>query len=319
MKYKTFFFIILALAVLINLGPFLVPVPPLENTLPPRQLAGPDSRFIQVNGLDVHYQLAGQGHPAFILLHGFGASLFSWQQVMPHISQYGTVIAYDRPAFGLTERPLSWQGPNPYSPEAQVDLVIGLMDALSIEQAVLVGNSAGGTIALQTALAHPDRVSALVLVDAAVYAGGGAPDWIKPLLQTPQLDHIGPLIARAIQNRGDAFIQTAWHQPENIPPQTYQGYRLPLQAQHWDRALWELTVASRESSLPDRLGELSVPSLVITGDDDRVVPTAQSIRLAREIPGARLSVLENCGHLPQEECPAAFIETFADFFFLYNQ
>ena len=136
-------FILLLLVV-----PYLIPEPPLENTVPPEELADLDSRFIEVNGLRVHYKNYGQGEPVFILLHGFGASLFSWREITDPLSQYGTVIAYDRPAFGLTERPLAWDGENPYNPQAQVELVIGLMDQLNIEKAILVGNSAGGTISI---------------------------------------------------------------------------------------------------------------------------------------------------------------------------
>ena len=103
----------------------------------------------------------GKGEPVFVLLHGFAASLYSWQAVMEPFSQLGTVIAFDRPGFGLSEHPLTWQGQNPYSPEAQVELVIGLLDHFGVEQAILVGNSAGGTVSMQVALAHPERVSAL--------------------------------------------------------------------------------------------------------------------------------------------------------------
>jgi len=107
-----------ALSVIIALllvVPFLIPVPPLENTVPAESLADPDSKFIEVNGVNVHYKSYGQGEPAFILLHGFGASLFSWRDVTAPLSEYGTVIAYDRPAFGLTKRLITWEGENPYS------------------------------------------------------------------------------------------------------------------------------------------------------------------------------------------------------------
>jgi alpha-beta hydrolase superfamily lysophospholipase len=107
-------FLILLLLIL----PFLFPVPPLEDTVPVEELDDPDSQFMQVDGLRVHYKTYGQGEPVFILLHGFGASLFSWREVIGPLSQYGTVIAYDRPAFGLTERPLEWEGENPYSTQA---------------------------------------------------------------------------------------------------------------------------------------------------------------------------------------------------------
>ena len=211
-------FILLLLVV-----PFLIPVPPLENTVPPEELADLDSRFIEVNGLRVHYKIYGQGKPVFILLHGFGASLFSWREITNPLSQYGTVVAYDRPAFGLTERPLEWDGENPYSSQAQVELVIGLMDQLNIEKAILVGNSAGGTISMLTALQYPERVQALVLVDAAVYAGGGAPAWVRPILKTPQMNHLGPLISRQIEKRGREFIELAWHDPSQITPDIFAG------------------------------------------------------------------------------------------------
>jgi pimeloyl-ACP methyl ester carboxylesterase len=293
--------------------PFLIPVPPLEDTVPIEELADPDSQFMEVNSLRAHYKTYGQGEPVFILLHGFGASLFSWREVTGPLSQYGTVIAYDRPAFGLTERPLEWEGENPYSPQAQVDLVIGLMDQLNIDQAILVGNSAGGTISILTALQYPKRVRALVLVDAAVYAGGGAPAWVRPLLKTLQMQRLGPLFARQIEAQGMEFIELAWHDPSQIAPDIFEGYRKPLRAENWDKALWQMTLASRESDLPERLDEIRQPTLVITGDDDRIVPTEQSLRLADELPDADLSVISQCGHLPHEECPSEFMQAVTDF------
>ncbi len=298
------------LLVILLVGPFLVPVPPLEGTVPPEQLADPDSRFIEVNGITVHYKMAGEGKPALILLHGFAASTFSWREVIGPLSEMGTVVAFDRPGFGLTERPMpgEWEGRSPYSPEAQADLTVGLMDALGIERAVLVGNSAGGTVALLTALTYPERVEALVLVSPAVYVGGGTPGWLRPLVNTPQMRHLGPLLARRIQDWGVEFARSAWHDPEKLTPEIWEGYARPLRAENWDRALWEVTRASRPLGLEKRLGEVRVPVLVITGDDDHIVPTEQSIRLAGEIPGAQLAVIPECGHVPQEECPEPFLE-----------
>ena len=310
------------LLLLLLVGPFLVPVPPLEGTVPPEQLADPDSRFLEVNGITVHYKMAASAEserpasrPYLVLLHGFAASTFSWREVMGPLSQIGTVVAFDRPGFGLTERPMpgEWTGRSPYSPEAQADLTVGLMDALGIEWAVLVGNSAGGTVAMLTALSYPERVEALVLVDAAIYVGGGTPGWVRPLLNTPQMRHLGPLLVRSIRNWGVDFARSAWHNPEKLTPEDWEGYIKPLRAENWDRALWEVTRASHPLGLEKRLGEVRVPTLVVTGDDDRIVPTAQSIRLARELPRAELVVIPNCGHVPQEECPGPFVEAIEAF------
>jgi pimeloyl-ACP methyl ester carboxylesterase len=300
---------------LLLVGPFLVPVPPLEGVVPPSALADDDSRFVEVNGIDVHYKQVGQGEPYVILLHGFGASLFSWHSVVAPLGEVGTVIAYDRPAFGLTERPMpgAWQGESPYSTHSQVDLLFGIMDSLGIQQAVLVGNSAGGTIATLAALERPERVQALVMVDAAIYGGGGSPAWARPLLSTPQLNHLGPLLARQLRERGEDGIRLAWHDPSRVTQEIYDGYRKPLQVENWDRALWELTKSSRESNLAERLGQLNLPVLVVTGDDDRIVPTENSLRLAKEVPGAQVTVFPACGHLPQEECPQAFLDAVIPF------
>lgn len=303
------------LIVLVLLGPFLVPVPPLTDTVSERELADADSRFVQVGQLTVHYKDYGTGEPVFILLHGFGASTFSWREVLVPFSELGRVIAYDRPAFGLTSRlmPGEWQGQNPYSPEAQAALVIDLMDVLGIEKAWLVGNSAGGTVSVYTALTYPQRVSGLILVDAAIYTGGGSPAWVRPLLGTPQMRHLGPLLARQIATTGNDFIRSAFHDPSLVTSEVLEGYRKPLRANNWDRALWELTVASRPLGLAERLRELNLPVLVITGDDDRIVPTQDSIRLASEIPGAVLVVIPQAGHLPHEEKPLEFMQAVREF------
>ena len=296
-------------------GPSLVPVPPLEGVLSPEHLVGPESRFVQVRGLQVHYEEAGQGEPVWVLLHGFGASVFSWREVIEPLAETGRVIPFDRPAFGLTARPMpgEWGGENPYGTEAQVALTVALLDQLGVDRAVLVGNSAGGTVALLTALQHPERVQALVLVDAAIYTRGGAPGWLRPLLATPQLRRLGPLLLRTFPARGEALIRLAWHDPAKITPEVLDGYRKPLRVENWDRALYELMLATEVPDLAGRLPEVRVPVLVMTGDDDRIVPTAESIRLAEELPNARLVVLPSCGHVPQEECPEPFLDAVVEF------
>lgn len=305
-------FIIFLLLLLV--GPFLIPVPPLENTRTEKELADPDSLFLQLNGLDVHYKLAGQGQPVLILLHGFASSTVSWQDVLaPLAASSKTALAFDRPASGLTSRPLTWEGSNPYSPDFQASLVIEILDYLGVDQAVLVGNSAGGAIAMHTYLKYPERVKALILVDAAILSGGGAPGWVKPLLSTPQFSHLGPLIARSLLGQMDNLIELAYHDPRKMTPERMAGYLRSAQVNDWDKALWQFTLASRDLKLSEHLDEINVPTLVITGDDDRIVPTEQSIQIAGQIQGARLVVIPNCGHVPQEECQPEFLQAVNDF------
>lgn len=284
-------------------------------TLPTEQLADPDSLFIDVDGLLVHYKIEGQDGRTLVLLHGFAASVFSWRKVMDPLSEAGMVVAFDRPGFGLTERPMpgEWEGESPYGPEAQADLTVALLDELGIDRAVLVGHSAGGTIALLTALRHPERVEALVLEDAAVYENTGTPGWMGPFLRMPPVGRLGPLLVRSLTLWGEAAIRTAWSDPDKITVELISGYKKPLQAENWDRALWELVLASHPLGLEERLDEVSVPALVITGERDRIVPTRNSERLAAELPAAELVVMPGCGHVPHEECPAEFLVAVTDF------
>jgi pimeloyl-ACP methyl ester carboxylesterase len=298
------------LLLLVLVVPLLIPIPPLEGTMPVEQLADPDSRFADLNGVKVHYKVAGEGQPAVVLLHGFAASLFSWREVIGPLAESHTVVAFDRPGFGLTERPLpgEWESQNPYGAEAQADLTVALMDELGIDRAVLVGNSAGGTVAALTALRYPERVEALVLVDPAIYQGGMQfPGVVRWLLGTPQSRRLGPLFVRSIRNWGLEFGRSAWHDPSKITDEIWDGYTKPLQAENWDKGLYEVTLASRSLGLDKQLDEIQVPVLVVTGDDDRIVPTEQSIRLAGELPNAELALAPNCGHVPHEECPEFFL------------
>lgn len=304
------------LIVVLAIVPFLIPVPPLENVVPPEKLADADSKFIDVDGIRVHYKMVGQGKPVFILLHGFAASEFSWREVMQPLAQEytATVMAYDRPAFGLTTRPMpgEWSGDSPYGPDAQVKMLIGLMDALKIDRAILVGNSAGGGIAALTALRHPQRVDALILVDAAISGGGNVP-WYQPLMTTPQGRRIGPLIARQIKDWGIDFGKSAWHDPSKITPEIWEGYLKPLRAENWDRALWEFTASSRPTELASQIKNIKMPALVITGDDDKIIPKERSIQLSKDLLNAKLVVIPNCGHVPHEECPIEFLAAVKSF------
>jgi len=296
------------LLILLAVGPFLIPLPVLP-TVAPVTLADSDSQFVTINGLETHTRTGGRGSPDLVLLHGFGASLFSWRELFTDSSPLGRLYAFDRPAFGLTERQL----PGPYSPEDQVALTIKLMDHWGIEKAVLVGNSAGGTIAVRTAMEHPERVSGLILVSPAIYTGGGSPAFMRPFLRLPQVERIGLYVIRRLLNQGDSLIAAAWHDPSRLTAEVIEGYGRPLRADNWDRALWAFTLASKEFSDQESLSSLIVPTLVVTGDDDRVVPTKDSIRLSQEMPNATLAVIPECGHLAHEECPAAFLEVARQF------
>ena len=127
------------------------------------------------------------------------------------------------------------------------------------------------------------------------------------------MDRLGPLLVRRIQSGGLDLLQKAWHNPGNISDETVGYYTIALRAENWDSALWEVTRAYQESNLDEKLSDFSIPILVITGDDDRIIPTEDSIRLSNELPGATLAIIKDAGHVPHEEQPIAFMETVQSF------
>ena len=294
--------------------PLIYPVPELE-TVPPQSLAGANDKFAEVDGVNLHYTDSGSAHPTLLLLHDFGSSVFSWRKVTGPLGEHARVIAFDRPGFGLSERPAVTSAvtpgetgvQNPYTPEAQVALSVGLLDKLGVKKAVLIGNSAGGAVAVNLALTHPERVAGLVLVDPALQSGG-PPALIRAFYNTPQGARIGPYLMRPFgEEAGLEQLRRTYADPSRLSEADIAGYRRPLKADGWDRALWELTKANKPGDLFPRLGELKVPTLVVSGAEDNLIPVEQSQTAAADIDGATLKVLPDCGHVPQEECPQKFL------------
>ena len=301
------------IALLAAVGPFAVPVNS-TGTLSNTQLS--DS-LVQTGEYRSHIEVtSGSQDRYFVLLHGFGASSFSWRDVAQPLSAYGTVIAYDRPGFGLTDRPSSWGDTNPYSSDGALEQLEAVLDLLVPTEAelYLMGHSAGAPIAAQYALDNPGRVSGLVLVAPAILTTGGAPSWLNWLFSVPQLDHLGPLLVSSIASDGLEIIERSYSNPELITDELLAGYQQPLQIAGWERAFWEFNRAERSFDVAQRLREITIPVLVITGDDDRIVATADSIRVATLLPNAVLVTVVPSGHLPHEELPQEFIRQFSNNF-----
>ncbi|MBN1429150.1 MAG: alpha/beta hydrolase [Anaerolineae bacterium] len=316
-RFIKWFGVVAAIAMLFGLvGPLLIPYQSVPGSVAPQALAGPDSRFMTINGVSIHYERYGQGEPVFILLHGTLANTYTWHEVIESLARIGTVIAYDRPPFGLSSRPMpgEWEGESPYSYESQVAILIGLMDELNISQAILVGNSMGGSIAMLTAQRHPDRVQALILA-APAQTSHGFPDAIRWLFATPQMRRLGPLFLRSqVEQFGMELYAKSWHDPSRIQVEDTDAYMAMLHIQNWDRGLWELLAAAKPFETILDAQAITVPTLVITGNDDRVLGTAANEDLAGKIPGAQLEVIAECGHVPQEECPDDFMDAVTRWF-----
>ena len=293
--------------------PFLIPFES-SGTQTYREAAGTTAEFIEVNGLDVHVERqsytgnCGCDAPLILLMHGFGASTFSWRDVIEPLGGYGEVVAYDRPAFGFTERPTEWTGTNPYGFAGNFEILDALISEFGDgREVVLVGHSAGGQLAAEYARLNPTRVSALVLVDPAILTTGGAPDGLEWFWGIPQIDRLGPILVGGIASSGMDLLRESYADLSMITDEVLVGYRAPLTINGWEEAFWNFSTAPRTNQLAENLDGVTMPVLLITGDADTVVPTADTIALNSLFSDSQLVVIDNSAHLPQEEKPADFM------------
>jgi pimeloyl-ACP methyl ester carboxylesterase len=277
------------------------------------EAAGANAEFAIIDEINVHVETeeySGNSTakvPLFILLHGFGASTFSWRYVMDSMSKQGEVLAYDRPGFGFTDRPTSWSGNNPYGFAGNFDLLDGLIERYgSGQEIILVGHSAGGSLAAEYARLNPEKVQGLILVAPAVYSNGSGTSWINPLKVIPQIDRLGPVLVREIATSGQDLLKRSYYDQSQLTEEVREGYLGPLQVNGWERGFWEFSTAPRDSKLVENLASISQPTLLITGKFDEVVPTANTEKLATEIKNNKLVIVEKSAHLPQEEQPNIF-------------
>jgi pimeloyl-ACP methyl ester carboxylesterase len=293
-------------------GPFLIPVNS-SGTLTKEEAAaeiwGSESKFVELAGQEVHYVTAGNpsSKRLIVLLHGFGASAFSYKDVLEPLGEIGYVIAYDRTGFGFTERPTSWSGTNPYGIEAQLALLDELVTEFGANKDVyILGHSAGGNIAAAYAVDHQEQLAGAILFAPAVLTTGGAPGFLNWIFSVPQINHVGPLLVSSIATSGLDLLYESYYDQNKITDATLAGYRAPLKVNGWEKAFWEFNKAPRNSGVGERLAEFAMPILVITGDSDTVVPTYDSVMVAERIANSKLVKISQTGHLPNEEKPEEF-------------
>lgn len=302
--------------------PFYVRVE-TSGTMSYLEAAGPDATFATAQNLDVYTDFtafdcpqdrACENPPVFILLHGFGANTFSYRFVTEPLSAFGDVVAYDRPGFGFTQRPTSWEGENPYGSAGNNLILDDLIKQYADSRDVyLVGHSAGGTQAAQYVVDNPGAITGLILISPAILSTGGAQSGFNWVFSIPQVDHLGPLLVSSIASSGMDLLDRSWFDTSKITDIIIAGYRAPLEIIGWEDGFWEYNRAPRDFDVRDRLAEITIPTLLITGDTDVVVATADTEALATMIEGSRLVVIPRSGHLAQEENPVETMQAIDDY------
>jgi pimeloyl-ACP methyl ester carboxylesterase len=293
-----------------------VSAPSADGLRPARELADPDSRFATFAGIDVHHKVAGPpSAPAIVLYHHFYGNAITWRHVMAGLADEYRVAAFDRPGFGLTERPaINGTHPSPYARETAARITLALLDSLGAEQAVLVGSSAGGTVALETYALAPERVRALALLSPAITGDVGPPPALRPFLRSPQAVRVAPhLIGRLAGEITLERITRSWHDPSRATEADLEAYTRPMQVEGWQRGYLGVFTAEEPPDLRGLLPRIEVPTLVVAGSSDPVITPRWNRRTALAIPDARFEELAGCGHTPQEECPDALLDLLRGF------
>ena len=263
------------------------------------------ARSIAAAGIKTNYHDLGSGFPV-LMLHGSGPGVSAWANwrlVMPSLAERARVIAPDMAGFGYTERRPDLR----YDMDTWVAQAVGMLDALGIERADLVGNSFGGGLALQVAIRHPQRIRRLVLMGSV-----GVRFDITPALDavwgyTPSIETMRGLLDLFAYDRSLANDELAKLRYEaSIRPGFQESFAamFPAPRQRW--------VDAMASNVED-IKVLPHETLVIHGREDQVIPLDTSLTLAQWIPSAQLHVYGKCGHWTQIEHAARFARLVGDF------
>jgi pimeloyl-ACP methyl ester carboxylesterase len=284
--------------------------PPLTALVPYADLRRDQTpeRFLTIGGRQVHVVQAGRGEPV-VLLHGFGASTYSWRNVLPALARSYRVIAPDLHGFGATERPRDFQS---YTRGGQVALVLALLDSLGIESAHFVGHSYGGALSLWLADRHPERVRSLTLVDTA------APTY--PNDRRNRLARFKPLAWLFLHGVVLTFggirkaLQASIADHRLVTDELVRAYLEPLRVEGVDLAFHGLTAPLPAPDGPEVvLASLPHPTLGIWGTEDRLVKVEDGKREILRMPRGAFVELAGIGHMPMEECPEELVRILLSF------
>lgn len=267
------------------------------------------SQFVEVNGMQVHLRDEGPRDDPLpiVLLHGTSASLHTWDGWTGVLKGQRRVIRFDLPGFGLT-------GPNPgndYSIDAYVRFVGAVTDKLGLQRFVLAGNSLGGQIAWATAYAMPARVDKLVLVDSAGYPvqSTSVPIGFR-IARTPGVR----VLMEYFLPRGlvDKSVRSVYGDPGRVTPELVDRY-FDMTLRAGNRAALARRFEQGLSGDVAAIRTLKLPTLVLWGGKDGLLPLENGRQFERDIAGSKLVVLEDLGHVPHEEDPIRSVAALKSF------
>ena len=275
-----------------------------QQTIPVQELAGKSSSFISVKGRTLHYEQAGKGKP-LVLVHGFAGSTYTWRYLIPLMAPDFTVYALDLPGFGLSDK----------SPDADYDLrsqttaVLDFIAALNLGQVAIAGHSMGGVVAGIAAAQAPGTIERAILIAAGFYHG--RPPKFFDKLFFP----LNVLMARSFYTRGarGRSLAHSYLNQAMITDDLIERYLLPSRTPHAADALARMMLTASGESYEGIAGSIAVPTLLIWARQDRNNPVSDGERLNGEIRNSRLIIIDQSGHMVQEEQPEKVADAIRNF------
>jgi pimeloyl-ACP methyl ester carboxylesterase len=274
--------------------------------------AGADSHFVDLpGGYHVHYRDDGDPSlPLLVLLHGFGDSFMTWEGWVRELQSRFHIISLDFPGHGLTRAP---QGSR-LKAEGLADFVDAFAATLALPKFAVAGNSMGGGAAWQLAVRHPQRLDALILVDAAGFANDKPPSDVPlafKILRYP----IGRAVLSKIDNRPliENGLKTDVFDKSLITPALVDRFAEFQRAPGHRAILMSIDMGAPARPTAELVSTIKAPTLILWGENDPLIEPAAAKKFADAIPGAKLITYPNVGHLPQIEIPQRSAADVADF------
>jgi len=307
---KRFVLFLVVLFILFSLVPYLITIDEADVTR--EDLVFTNSEFIEIEGLELHYRKWRSEHDLdknVLLVHGLGASTFSWRYTAPVLQEQGfRVIAVDLPGFGLSERRAGLD----HSAEARGKQLWAMLEELFPgKKWNLIGHSMGGTTVTAMALQRPEQTESVVLAAGALVPVEPSP--YSTLLRYPPVgEWLRILGSRLVadESRVEELLASAYGQQPT--EHELSGYYLPLNIKN-TAAVWPDLARSVPDPLLDNLVQLEMPVLCIWGEEDQWIPLEQGKKIDRLLPNSKLIVMEGEGHCPMETAPDRFDRKLADF------
>ena len=265
------------------------------------------SRFAEIDGVRIHYQEKGVGTP-LVLLHGFTSSTYSWKDIFEPLSRTFRVIAVDLKGFGFSGKP-----DGDYTRRAQAQLVAHLLDHLKIERAWLVGSSMGGEIALNVALANPQHLAGLILIDSAGVEVKGGSSLAPAYVRIPFVGRALAALALTSDKLVREGLEKSFFDDAKITNERVAHYYRPLRTRGGQLAALRARTQAEQFPVEQDLGRVNARTLIIWGAEDSVIPLAAGRTMNSLIKTSKLVIIEKCGHLPQEEMPERVLDEVMSF------